>query len=223
MNEAEVPAYKAAVPRATILPHPPLAGFARVFNWCLDHFSDDVLVFLDDDISGVRTTIQPSRAVKGSEDILTVIENGIQAITDLDLTVCSWSRTQNTSVTDPVNEPIRPVQPVCVAFAIRGAARHRRYNEDLVGRGDIDWTLRTLMEDRAVYADMRFFFDNGRIFAGEGGNVGIVDEKQRLRVTKQITDRWGHYVSDDPLPWQKDRSSVPLRLRVERKSKMALG
>ncbi len=57
---------------------------------------------------------------------------------------------------------------------MRGPARARVWDRNLPGRSDLDFTLQTMMEDRILLADMRWYFDHGRIFSGKGGAVGIV-------------------------------------------------
>jgi len=138
------------------------------------------------------------------------------------MTCCCFSRTPNYTVIDPANRPIRAVQPVCVAFGIRGAARSRRYDESLIGRGDLDWTLRTLRDDRAVYADTRFFFANGRIFGGAGGNVDLVDQRRRIAVTREIKRRWGRCVLHAASNVVKNRTVVPMRINVARSNPTAV-
>jgi len=214
--------YATVVDKKRIVTHPNLLGYTKIFNWCQDHFKEECLFFVDDDVRAVRAIMPPGSRKLSSDDILVVIENAIQAIVDLDMSVCCFSRTKNWTITDPWNAPIVPVQFPTVGFGIRGAARTRKSDESLIGRADMDWGLRTLRDDRAVYADIRFFFDNGAIFSGEGGNVGIVDEKHRERITQEIQRRWGRYVPTGNIGFQKTREVVAMRISVLRKNSTAL-
>ena len=179
------------------------------------------MFFVDDDVKDVRTTFPKPRHLK-AKGIQQIIENAIQAITDLDLTVCCFSRTPNWSIIDPFNSPIVPVQFATVGFGVRGAARRRVSDESLMGRADMDWGLRTLRDDRCVYADIRYFFDNGTIFGGEGGNVGLIDEEHRKTITEKIEKRWGKYVPKGRIGFRKNQSVVALRMKVPRSNPTAL-
>lgn len=222
VDQREVAEYSKVVDPSRIESHGGFNGFAPIFNWCLDHFPDEVLVFCDDDIVGIHTTTPPSRKLSPAESIA-VIENLIQAITDLDLTVGCFSRSANHLLFDPVNEPIRPTQPVCCCFVVREAARRRLYDPALVGRGDVDWTLKTFRDDRVIYCDVRFTAVAGRAFGGAGGNVGIVDSTQRDRATRILKTRWGKFVNNKPNNFSKNRTVVPLRLAITRKNPTAVG
>lgn len=215
-------AYESVVDSKRIVTHPNLLGYTKIFNWCQSHFQEECLFFVDDDVRAVRAILPPGSRKLDSNGILTVIENAFQAITDLDMTVCCFSRTKNWTVIDPWNAPIVPVQFPTVGFGIRGAARNRRSDESLIGRADMDWGLRTLRDDRAVYADIRYFFDNGSIFAGEGGNVGIVDEAHRKRITEELQRRWGRYIPTGQMGFQKSREVVAMRIKVPRKNSTAI-
>jgi hypothetical protein len=76
-----------------------------------------------------------------------------------------------------------------------GAARRRHYNADFFGRADVDWTLQTLLKDRCVYADVRFYFDCGPVFSGRGGNVGLVTPEIFERSSRALKHKWGRAVS----------------------------
>jgi hypothetical protein len=218
---SEQDAYASVVESRRIVTHPDLVGYTRIFNWCQEHFKEECLVFLDDDIKDVKTNF-PKPSHLRAEAIQQVIENSIQVIHDLDLSVFCFSRTSNYSILDPWNKPIVPVQFPTVAFGIRGKARHRKSDESLLGRADMDWGLTTLLEDRLVYADVRYFFDNGAIFGGEGGNVGLFDDDHRKEITAKIKKKWGKYVPDGNMGFQKSMSVVALRMKVNRTNGTAL-
>lgn len=203
--------------------HPPLFGFPEVFNWCMRYFDEPILIYVDDDVVGMRTTITPgSHNIKGPDDILAVIENSVQVICDLDLSVFGYARTTNTMVIDPINAPFYASGDVCVVFGIRGPARHREFDGRFFGRADIDWTLRTLRDDRLVYQDLRYYFDNQRTFAGAGGNVDLFSKKQRKSATELLYRTWGSAAIRKLRPEQKKRATIPITLSAPRRNKNAL-
>jgi len=65
-------------------------------------------------------------------------------------------------------------------FGLRGAARNRKFDPQMIGREDIDFSLQSLMDDRIMLGDMRFYFDHGRIFSGRGGNAGKITRDESL-------------------------------------------
>jgi hypothetical protein len=69
------------------------------------------------------------------------------------------------------------------------------YDETLKSRADLDWTMRTLLEDRIVLADIRYYFDFGRSFSGAGGQSGLVTPDDFKRSTEIVGKRWGTSIS----------------------------
>lgn len=221
VDEREADDYAAVIPRPQLLVHPPLEGLPAVMNWIQDNVSAEILVEVDDDFQGIRVTTGSKRFITDSDEILAVIENGAQACQDLGLTVFCWSRTPNTTVIHPDVRPIVPTQAVCAAFGLMGAARQRRYDTRLTGRADIDFALGTLLADRCLLADVRFFFDTGDTFAGRGGNVGVVTPEQFTAATRGLVERWGNALSIKPPGFAKKRQVAPLRIAVSRTNKVA--
>lgn len=225
VEDSEADDYTAAgVPKDHLILHPPLAGIAAVRTWMVDNVKNDIIFQLDDDLTGVRTLVGKIRKVTDPDFILAIIENAAQAAVDLDLGVFCFGCVMNPAMVKPDFRPIRPVQPVFAAFGVRGASKRRRWNSSMNGREDTDWTLRTLLEDRLVYADVRFAFDFGRAFTGRGGNVGLLDDRLFKQATANIKRTWGPFVEFDkpPMfgkPGKRDSSAVSIR--VSRTSPLA--
>jgi hypothetical protein len=221
VDERERADYESAVPAERLLWHPPMDGQPFVINWMQEAVKSPIWITIDDDFCGVQVTTGSRRWVTDSEEILAIIENAAQACLDLGLTAFCWSRTANTTVIRPDERPIVPVQAVCNAFGIMGAARHRKYDTTLPGRAAVDWTLRTLLEDRLVYADVRFYFDCGPVFTGRGGNVGLVLPEQFTETTRRMLRRWGASLSFNPPGYVKKREVAAMSIRVTRSHKTA--
>lgn len=212
----------AGVPATHLVIHPPMEIAATVRNWMVEFFPEPILVMIDDDFAGVRVTTGSCRYITDAEEILAIIENAAQACHDLELTTFCFSGTPNTTIIKPDVRPIVPTQPVFRVFGIMGAARKRLWRTDVPGRADLDWTLRTLLMDRIVYADVRFFFDCGAVFSGRGGNVGLINAEQFAEATRKIRDTWGKAVSfKQPGFVKKAREVASLSLRVSRTNKTA--
>lgn len=221
IDEREVEDYAPYVEKQRMLVHPPMDGLYSVINWMMDTVPSEVLVEIDDDFCGVQCNVGSKRFIIDAEEILAILENSIIACKDLGLTAFCYSRTVNTTIIHPGWRPIVPVQSVCNAFGVMGAARQRHYDTTMLGRGDVDWTLQTLLEDRAVYADIRFYFDCGRVFSGRGGNVGLVTPETFKQTSRRIVDKWGKAVSFKQLPFQKNRDVASVRIAVSRTNKTA--
>ena len=221
VDEREADDYADAVPDKQLLLHPPMEGLPSVMNWMQDNIKHPIMVVIDDDFQGVQVTTGSRRFITSSEEILAIIENGAQACKDLGLTCFCWSRTPNTSVIRPDMRPMVPTQLVGSAFGIMGAARERHYDRHFSGRAAVDWTLTTLLQDRCVLADIRYFFDCGVIFSGRGGNVGVVTPEQFTQASRSLIDKWGSALSLKAPGYVKKREQAALRIAVSRTNNIA--
>ena len=221
VDEREADDYAEFVPQQNLMTHPPLDGLPAVMNWMMDNVKHAILTMIDDDFQGVQVNVGSKRFLTDSEEILAVIENGARACQDLGMSTFCWSRTPNTTVIHPDIRPIVPTQMVGSAFGIMGPARKRHYDPAFSGRAAVDWTMRTLLEDRAVLADVRYFFDCGTIFAGRGGNVGLVTPEAYAAATKALIRKWGRSVSFKAPGYVKNRQQASLRIAVPRTNKVA--
>ena len=221
VDKRERDAYRSEVPAENLLVHPEMDGSAKVRNWIVDAVKTPVLIQIDDDFCGVQVTTGAKRFIIDQNEILAILENAARACQDLKLTTFCFSGTPNTTIIRPDERPIVPTQPVFRAFGTMGKARKRKWREDIIGRADLDWTLRTLLEDRCVYADVRFFFDCGAVFAGRGGNVGMISPEQFTKATEVLRQIWGRSVSFKPPGYMKKREVASVSLRVSRTNKTA--
>jgi len=217
VDERELDAYRPHVPDELLLPHPPMEGLWAVLNWAQEAITTPILFEVDDEFSGVHCLVGSRRTIRKPEEIMAIIENAMQAAVDLDASAFCFSRSPNWMILRSDMQPIRPVQAVCCAFGMRGPARHRKYSGEFLGRADVDWTLKTLLEDRFVYADCRFYFDCGRIFSGRGGNVGMVTADRFDQTSKRLKTKWGEYISyKAPFGKKHARSVAAMRINVDR-------
>lgn len=224
VDEREADDYADAVPRGSLLLHPPITGGPAVRNWIIEHTEEPVLVQCDDDLVGVKVLTGSGRTLTNPEDIRDVIENSMVACADLGLTTFCFSRVANPIVLDPDLIPVRPIQPVFGLWGVMGAARRRRYDESLRSRADLDWTLRTLLEDRIVYADMRFYFDFGSSFTNPGGNSGLVTAEDFEAAALALKQRWGKHVTFESPNYDEKRSKTAVgSIRVRRRADRAGG
>jgi hypothetical protein len=195
VDQRERADYAAVVPKKQLLLHPPSSGGPAARNWIIENVKATCLIQCDDDLSGVRSTIGSRRFLTDPDEVMAVLENAMTACHDLGLTTFCFSRTINTTVIHPELRPIVPVQQVYGCWGVMGAARHRLYDTTLKSRADLDWSLATLLHDRCVYADVRFYFDFGSSFSGAGGNSGLVTADDFKTSTEIVAKRWGRAIS----------------------------
>jgi len=221
VDEREESDYLPVVPEDKLLLHPPMDGLPRVMNWMMDEIKTPTLIVVDDDFSGVKCMVGSHRFIMDPVEVLAIIENAAQCCEDLGLSAFGWARTANYVMLAPQDRPIWPTGAIMNARGFMGAARHRHFAVDLHGRADVDWTLRTLLEDRCVYQDTRFYFDCGRVYSGRGGSVGLIDVKQFEYASRTIRKRWGKHISFKAPGFQKARDIPALSIRVRRANKAA--
>ena len=221
--EAEREDYLQAVPPGQLITHPNLPSIAPIRNWINENVQEDCVVMIDDDFHGIVPLIGKQKVMTDPEVIAQVIENAHRIAEDLDTGVFCWSRTRNSLLTQPEMFPMRFVAPISSSFGLRGTARQRKFDVELSGREDLDFTMRTLLEDRILIADMRWHFDHGRIFSGKGGNVGLITREHWERITQAIFDRWGKYVGRSRPRFGKGGggSTSSMGIRVSRTSPLA--
>jgi hypothetical protein len=195
VDERERDEYRAVVPNRQLLLHPPSAGAPAARNWIIENVKAPCLIQSDDDLVGIRSNVGSKRFITDPDEVMAIIENQVMVCADLGLTTFCWSRTANTTVIRPDERPLVPTQQVYGCWGVMGKARHRRYDEGLKSRADLDWTMRTLLEDRIVLADIRYYFDFGRSFSGSGGQSGLVTPDDFKRSTEIVAKRWGKSIS----------------------------
>lgn len=221
VDEREAAAYSTIVPKDKLLTHPPMSGYGRIMNWVMEVVKEPILVAIDDDFVRIQCLVGSKRRITNPVEILAVIENAARACQDLGLSTFCWTRTANTAMLHPEERPIMPIQPICNAYGLMGAARRRHYDPRFLGRADMDRTLETLLRDRAIYCDARFYFDCGKVFAGRGGTVGILTHDQYKASTKALQQKWGKWLTFKPPGFAKTRSVSPMRIAVSRRNPTA--
>ncbi len=229
VDETELADYSGAVPDDKLVPHPtfqPTANggvVAMIRNWVLEQFDNDIVVFVDDDFVGIQTLFGSRRRIVHPEEILGVLENAARNTRDLGLSCFCFCRTAN-ALQLREHLPIVPTQMVAACFGIMGPARRRKYDPQMGCRADLDWSMTTLLEDRCVYADVRFYFDVGLSGAGAGGGVGLVTPRRMEASSALLRKKWGKHLSE---PRSDGRSNLKrgkrrMNMRVRRSNPRAV-
>ncbi|MGD0653127.1 MAG: hypothetical protein ABSA16_02175 [Thermoguttaceae bacterium] len=216
--------YSKVVPANQLLFHDEIKGLVNIRNWINAKIQEDCVVMSDDDLLCVRPLIGKQRPITDPAVILQIINNSHVVCQDLGINVFCWSRTRNSFLAGPDGNPIRLVQPMAATWGLRGAARERKFDTTLPARPDLDFTMETLLKDRILYADMRFYFDHGRSFTGRGGNVGILSHESWEATTKLLYKKWGKYIGTSKPGWVKTKGQTSvMSIRVKRGSIIGKG
>jgi len=202
-----------------LLVHPPMDGLPRVWNWIVKTVKTPAIIEVDDDFVGVRSLVGSKRFITDPEQILQILENSLQCISDLGITTFTFNRSQNIAMTHPEVKPIRPVGPIAGAFGVLGAARERLWDEQVGARAGVDFTLQCLLDDRVMFNDMRYYFDFGEVYGGRGGNVGIFGIEEWTANCNRLKEKWGRHISFDAPGWVKNRQVAAMSVRVARRNK----
>jgi hypothetical protein len=218
--ESERGDYAEVVPPSQLLLHDDLPTLPDIRNWLSRTIQEDCLVQVDDDLKWVSPMIGKRQKCTDPLKIWEIIDNTHTVAADLDITVFCYSRSQNSFLTDPEFLPFRLAAPLSSTFGLRGAARERLWDNTMMGRADMDFLLRTLLEDRIVLCDMRLLFDHGRVFSGRGGAVGMISAEHFADVTVRLSKRWGRFIGHGP-NFRKTSNTSPMSIKVNRMNPLA--
>jgi hypothetical protein len=216
VDEREVREYTKVVPKDHLIAHPGLVGLPTIHNWLIEEIKAPILIRIDDDLRWIISNTGSRRHITDAQEILAVIENAARACFDLGLGVFCFSRAANTTIVRPEEKPIVPTQVAASAFGIMNAARYRKFDPKLHGRADVDFSLQTLLDDRVLYADIRFYFDFGPIGYGSGGSAGMISRKDYQTVSRLLALKWGSSLKHGGPAFVKNRTSESMSLAVKR-------
>lgn len=195
VEDSEVETYAKYVDREKLWPHPPLGGLNQIISWMMENCKADCMIYCDDDLQGLRPTLTRPALVTDPDVIRDVIENQVVCCHDLQLGVFCWIRSQNKLLLEPEYFPYRLVMPIQGCWGVMNTARRRLFDPGMNGRGDVDFTLETLVRDRVILTDCRWYWDFGRVSAGKGGNAGMLTTDELDTAQRDIETKWGNAVS----------------------------
>ena len=68
--------------------------------------------------------------------------------------------------------------------------------------------MQTLLDDRVLLCDCRWYFDHGPCFSGKGGNVGILQDDAWKASSEALFAKWGKYLGKSVPCFRKTQSRV---------------
>lgn len=164
-------------------------GISATRKFIMDTFKEKTIVFVDDDIDRVKNMVgMRPRYYDDPDTILSVIENSIQVTRDLGISLFYFNRNPNPGHFD-MSRPFALVGGFASSvFGING--RSINFDSNLTTREDVDITLSALAKDRIIFYDMRWYFDVGRIWSGDGGNQGMRTHENEEQDMKYLYSKW---------------------------------
>ena len=217
VNKSGIDIYRKVVPKKQLLEHPDMP-LIETRNWILDTFQEDSVVQFNDDVQKLVKFGNTSKTIRDPEIIKGVILNTMQCALDLDIGVFCWSVTANASMIFPQIRPFRANAPCSShAFGVCGKARDRRFDPTFRARGDYDYTLETLLNDRLLLCDVRFSFDCGGMSRGGGGQSGTLTGAQIDEGELALRRKWGKCVGESGVKSvNKKKTWKSFAIRVQR-------
>lgn len=182
-----------------------LRGVSVVMNYILDTLDQEIVIFVDDDLSLIYW-IASSKAIRLSPEqvklmwidlVVHTLDQGAGAfgINDVDIRKAS---------------PLTPfIQRAMVTTVIGVVGREHRFDERNVLKCDYDLSLQKLRDVRTVHKDLRYFAlaakDKGR-----GGNMEFRTPGRRYEEIDRLIKWWG----DDVIKTGKGKTVETLAVRV---------
>ncbi len=194
IDESEMDSYRGicAESGATLLPHPPLDTLAKIYNWCVDAFPDEIVVLADDDITKlVSFTGLAVRVYRDPAVVEQVIANAAECAQGIGARLFGFTDSSNPMHFKP-QDPLAFVANLYTVCGYVGKEVHSDPYRRLFR--DIDTTLAELMENRIVFCDTRFHFESVAPLRQGGGNA-VVRAGEDLKAAMTFMQRkWGKYV-----------------------------
>ncbi len=169
-----------------------VVGVTRVRQWILDNYTDETILFVDDDTIGCVSLVNPRRVTKieNPDDIRQIVENAELIAKEIGASLFGFNRSPN-------QMQLMPMDPVSFSRwfdpPMGFIGRKHKLDQTLPTRADVEVLLQALLKDRILYSDRRFCFLHKR-FTMAGGNTFGRDYSADLAEIRLIQARWGRYV-----------------------------
>jgi hypothetical protein len=193
--ESEVELYEELTGREDLVPIPDeYEGGAAVSNWCLDHFEDECLILMDDDISGcfsIGAGYDRGRWLTRDE-ILHVLEVTTVCAYDVGVTLFGFNEAfdrRKFQDTDPFKLSGR-----CGGGVMGVIGREYRLDDMLRTRYSVDFALQHLLKDRIVWVERRYLFAQKQE-TNAGGDTLFRSTARVARDEARVKEKWGRFVS----------------------------
>jgi glycosyltransferase involved in cell wall biosynthesis len=164
-------------------------GLGAKRNWIMEHFDDETVVQVDDDIQyavcvvGIR-----SRPIFMGDQIEAIVGQAAQCAKDAGASVFGFNQGSDDVRKFSSNAPFGLTGWVGTVIGTIGKRLH--FDPSLRSRVDIDFCLKCLDKDRLIWRDNRFSFVNKRI-KNVGGSQGVRTALSDRAEVDKLKARWG--------------------------------
>lgn len=199
---AERDEYSKVVPPAQLHFHPGLPGQWHIWQHILDTRTEECILLCDDDLEWVasyvethsKTLKRPKRYTR-PEDLQRIVENGVNLLCDLDISLMGWNRMPHPGAFNPIT-PLSLTGALTSALLVRG----RKYRLDVdLDACELDLLLQNLLKDRVIIKDMRFYWNFG-VTGMAGGWADAYTQQMAEDGRARLYKKWGTYISISKLP-----------------------
>lgn len=207
--ESEMDAYARIVPTERLVPHPDkVTGIAPIRQWALDHFDDECIVFVDDDVYRLVSLVGYSYSnITSPANAWRAVENAANIAREIGTAVFGFNQAWDVRKFNP----FKPLLVNSWAGGVIGIiGREFSYDTSLLLRADIDFCLQVLLERRFTYIENRIAFVHKR-FGLIGGNAVNRSAERNQREIEYLQRKWG-----DALNVQTSKGTILLKVRVPR-------
>jgi hypothetical protein len=194
--EVEKPEYvKAGIPEAQIVTHPgapQITSASLAKKWILDHFEDEVIVIVDDDIRALISFAGwNAKKYTDPANIMQILENSAECARGFGTSMFGFRQQGNPLVYRPFDPfTLHSWVSTVIGFIGRGVVE---FDTSMATCSDIDLSLQCLRKNRCTFIDSRYWFDNIRE-KNKGGNTSIRTE-ERYHADRAIMKRkWGKFI-----------------------------
>jgi hypothetical protein len=183
-------------------------GVSAVHNWICDHFTEECLCMMCDDLTACICNVSLRSRRLSVEEIEAVVDNTAHCALGAGARIFGFHQNAN-----PIN--LQRNDPFGVSHWIGGffglIGRPVRWDEMLKCKCDIDACLQELMENRIIWTDARFFFEHNRDHA-LGGN-SLFKSSDRVAAEKRyLKTKWKSHIR-----FEAAKSQELTKIDVERR------
>jgi hypothetical protein len=192
---------------------PERIGVSAVRNWIVRHFTEEVIVMYDDDVTGCRTLASLRNRLLTPEETAAVVENTAHCAAGAGARLFGWNQRPDPRMLQR-NDPVSVVHWCGGVVGVIG--KEVRWDELLRFKCDIDCCLSELLNNRIVWHDSRFCFLQARD-KNLGGN-SLFRSPERIEAEKRYLQRkWRAHIRIENYQSQ-DRVSI----KVDRRQSVQL-
>ena len=204
--------YKAKVKNPILTIPAEVKGLGEVRNWVLEHFSEEIVVMIDDDIARLYClTGERSLEISDPDEVVQVVINTAVMAKDLGIHVFGFSQTDIRKYNG--TEPFTLASWVGGVIGVIG--RKYTFRKDKY-KVDIDYCLQNLLVDRILWQDNRYLFSQKRD-NNKGGNSLFRTETDFNKSVQSLKDKWGDNINVGTFKGQ-----IKIRLNVKRRQAIEL-